>query len=162
MPSPSEKSLSIVPFVSVENMMLLVLETGVEKVLEELAVYLEEDFRRWPQFDKTPRVASHSTEGVIELMPTSDGIDYGFKYVNGHPKNTKDGLQTVTAFGLLASVDTGYPVLLTEMTILTALRTAATSAIATKYLAPQNARTLALIGNGAQSEFQAIALKKNM
>lgn len=160
MPSPSEKSLSIVPFVSVENMMLLVLETGVEKVLEELAVYLEEDFRRWPQFDKTPRVASHSTEGVIELMPTSDGIDYGFKYVNGHPKNTKDGLQTVTAFGLLASVDTGYPVLLTEMTILTALRTAATSAIATKYLAPQNARTLALIGNGAQSEFQAIALKK--
>ena len=57
---------------------------------------------------------------------TSDGIDYGFKYVNGHPKNMKNGLQTVTAFGLLASVDTGYPVLLTEMTILTALRTAAT------------------------------------
>jgi len=105
-------------------------------------------------------VAAHSPEGVIELMPTSDGIDYGFKYVNGHPKNMKEGLQTVTAFGLLASVDTGYPVLLSEMTVLTALRTAATSAVATKYLAREGSEVLALIGNGAQSEFQALALKR--
>lgn len=152
-------NLSLVPFVSVENMMRLILEIGVETCMIEIAAYIEEDFRRWPSFDKTPRVASHSDEGVIELMPTSDGIDYGFKYVNGHPKNTKDGLQTVTAFGQLASVGTGYPVLLTEMTILTALRTAATSAVATKYLAPKGAKTLAMIGNGAQSEFQALALK---
>ncbi len=125
----------------------------------ELAGYIEDDFKRWPLFDKTPRVASHSDEGVIELMPTSDGIDYSFKYVNGHPKNTKEGLQTVTAFGLLASVDTGYPVLLTEMTILTALRTAATSAMVAKYLAPKGAEVMALIGNGAQSEFQALAFQ---
>ena len=151
--------LNQVPFVSVENMMRLALEVGVEQCMVELAAHIEEDFRRWPLFDKRPRVASHSTDGVIELMPTSDGIDYGFKYVNGHPKNMKDGLQTVTAFGLLASVDTGYPVLLTEMTILTALRTAATSAMATKYLARENPKTLCLIGNGAQAEFQALALK---
>lgn len=152
-------NLSLVPFVSVENMMRLILEIGVEACMVEIAGYIEEDFRRWPSFDKTPRVASHSDEGVIELMPTSDGIDYGFKYVNGHPKNMKDGLQTVTAFGLLASVDTGYPVLLTEMTILTALRTAATSAVATKYLARKGSKTLAMVGNGAQSEFQALALR---
>ena len=90
-------------------------------------------------FDKTPRVASHSDVGVIELMPTSDGETYGFKYVNGHPSNMKQGLQTVTAFGLLADVATGYPLLLSEMTILTALRTAATSAMAAKWLAPQGA-----------------------
>lgn len=154
------KNLNTVPFVSVENMMRLVLEIGVENAIAEIADYIEDDFRRWPLFDKTPRVAAHSAEGVIELMPTSDGIDYGFKYVNGHPKNMKEGLQTVTAFGLLASVDTGYPVLMTEMTVLTALRTAATSAVATKYLAPKDARTMAMIGNGAQSEFQALALKR--
>ncbi|MCB1385402.1 MAG: ornithine cyclodeaminase [Nitratireductor sp.] len=153
------KHLNEVPFVSVENMMRLALATGIEQCLIELTGYIEEDFRRWPLFDKTPRVASHSKEGVIELMPTSDGIDYGFKYVNGHPKNMREGLQTVTAFGLLASVDTGYPVLLTEMTVLTALRTAATSAMATRYLARPNPRTLCLIGNGAQAEFQALALK---
>jgi ornithine cyclodeaminase len=74
---------------------------------------------------------------VIELMPTSDGDLYGFKYVNGHPSNTKQGLQTVTAFGLLAQVSSGYPVLLSEMTVLTALRTAATSAMAARQLAPK-------------------------
>jgi ornithine cyclodeaminase len=140
-------------------MMKLVLAVGVERFMIELAGFIEEDFARWERFDKVPRIAAHSAEGVIELMPTSDGATYGFKYVNGHPKNTRSGRQTVTAFGVLASVDTGYPLLLSEMTILTALRTAATSAMAAKYLAPDGAGTMALIGNGAQSEFQALAFK---
>jgi ornithine cyclodeaminase len=153
------QSLNIVPFVSVDNMMKLVLHLGIERVLTDLAGCIEADFRRWESFDKTPRVASHSAVGVIELMPTSDGEMYGFKYVNGHPKNTSAGLQTVTAFGLLAEVDTGYPVLLTEMTILTALRTAAMSALAARHLAPEGATTMAMIGNGAQAEFQALAFR---
>ena len=151
--------LSLVPFVSVEAMMRLVAETGVERFLAELAAYIEADFRRWPQFDKTPRVAAHGRDGSIELMPTSDGALYAFKYVNGHPRNTRDGRQTVCAFGVLADVANGHPLLLTEMTILTALRTAATSAMAAKYLAPGAARTMAIIGNGAQCEFQALAFK---
>ncbi|MDR7125433.1 ornithine cyclodeaminase [Pseudotabrizicola sp. 4114] len=151
-------TLNLVPFVSVDNMMKLVLHLGIERVLVDLAAEIEADFRRWPQFDKTPRIASHSDVGVIELMPTSDGETYGFKYVNGHPGNMKKGLQTVTAFGLLADVETGYPLLLSEMTILTALRTAATSAMAAKWLAPKTP-TMALIGNGAQAEFQALAFK---
>jgi len=151
------RKLNVVPFVSVDNMMKLVLHLGVERVMTEIAACIEADFRRWPLFDKTPRVASHSDVGVIELMPTSDGKMYGFKYVNGHPKNMREGLQTVTAFGLLADVNTGYPILLTEMTILTALRTAAMSALAARHLAPRDARTMAMIGNGAQAEFQALA-----
>jgi len=157
MTQPSDKAL--VPFVSVDNMMRLIHTIGIDTVLKDLATYIEEDFKRWELFDKTPRVASHSDVGVIELMPTSDGEAYGFKYVNGHPKNTSEGLQTVTAFGLLADVYTGYPVLLTEMTILTALRTAATSAMVAKHLAPKGATTMAMIGNGAQSEFQSLAMQ---
>lgn len=155
--APSDKAL--VPFVSVDNMMKLVHHIGIEPMLAGLADYIEADFRRWSLFDKTPRIASHSEEGVIELMPTSDGEVYGFKYVNGHPKNTKAGLQTVTAFGLLANVGNGYPVLLSEMTVLTALRTAATSAMVAKHLAPKGADTMAMIGAGAQSEFQSLAMK---
>lgn len=155
--TPSDKAL--VPFVSVDHMMRLIHHIGVEEMMRGIAAYIEADFRRWESFDKTPRVASHSAVGVIELMPTSDGELYGFKYVNGHPKNTKEGLQTVTAFGLLAAVETGYPVLLSEMTMLTALRTAATSALVAKYLAPKGAHTMAMIGNGAQSEFQTLAMK---
>ncbi|GEB04859.1 ornithine cyclodeaminase [Gluconobacter roseus] len=158
--APAPSHLAFVPFVSVENMMALVHTIGIETFLRELAEYLEADFKRWPEFDKTPRVAAHSAEGVIELMPTSDSSLYGFKYVNGHPKNTKEGLQTVTAFGMLADVASGYPTLLSEMTLLTALRTAATSAMAAKYLAPANSKTMAIIGNGAQSEFQAMAFRE--
>ena len=154
--------LAYVPFISVENMMRLVHSIGIETVLKELADAIEHDFTRWPLFDKTPRVGSHSDVGVIELMPTSDGDLYGFKYVNGHPSNTKQGLQTVTAFGLLAQVSSGYPVLLSEMTVLTALRTAATSAMAARHLAPKGAKVMAVIGNGAQSEFQAMAFKAAM
>lgn len=152
-------NLNIVPFISVDNMMKLVLHVGIDTFLSELAATIEEDFRRWEKFDKTARIASHSDDGVIELMPTSDGTLYGFKYVNGHPKNARQGRQTVTAFGVLSDVGNGYPMLLSEMTILTALRTAATSAVAAKYLARPNARTMAIIGNGAQSEFQARAFK---
>ena len=151
--------LNLVPFVSVDDMMGLVLDTGVERFLVELAEAIEEDFRRWERFDKVARVASHSAEGVIELMPASDGEFYAFKYVNGHPNNGGTGRQTVAAFGMLADVATGYPLLLCEMTILTALRTAATSAVAAKVLAPRGARTMALNGNGAQAEFQALAFK---
>lgn len=159
MPAPAPSELAFIRFVSVENMMKLIHHVGVEPMLADLVRYIEDDFRRWHLFDKTPRVASHSAVGVIELMPTSDGEVYGFKYVNGHPKNTKEGLQTVTAFGLLARVDTGYPVLLSEMTMLTALRTAATSAMVAKHLAPTGSKTMAMIGNGAQSEFQALAMR---
>lgn len=157
---PAPSKMAMVPFVSVENMMNIVNTIGISKVLADIAEYIEADFKRWNLFDKTPRIAAHSEEGVIELMPTSDGETYGFKYVNGHPANMARGFQTVTAFGLLARVDNGYPVLLSEMTVLTALRTAATSAVAAKHLAPKNAKTLAIIGNGAQCEFQALAFQE--
>ena len=149
----------MVRYVGVENMVRLVGSMGIETCLVGLARYVEEDFRRWAAFEKTPRVASHSRDGVFELMPTSDGSLYGFKYVNGHPKNTRSGLQTVTAFGVLSDVGTGYPRLLSEMTILTALRTAATSAVAAKHLARKDSSTMAIIGLGSQSEFQALAFK---
>ena len=156
---PAPSPLAYVPFVSVANMMRLVHSIGAERFMAELAQRIEADFLRWPEFDKVARVASHSREGVIELMPTADGARYGFKYVNGHPKNTRAGYQTVTAFGVLSSVANGYPLLLTEMTLLTALRTAATSALAAKWLAPKGARVMAMIGNGAQCEFQALAFR---
>ncbi|MDS9469000.1 ornithine cyclodeaminase [Paracoccus sp. MBLB3053] len=148
-----------VRYVGVQNMVRLVASRGVESMLEGMADYIEEDFRRWPLFDKTPRVASHSADGVIELMPTSDGTLYGFKYVNGHPKNMREGLQTVTAFGMLADVATGYPQFISEMTITTALRTAATSAVAARHLARPDSRVMGMIGLGAQSEFQALAFR---
>jgi len=150
----------MVDYIGVSDVQRLVGAMGPGLFIERLAAEIEADYRRWDAFDKSARVASHSPDGVIELMPTSDGRLYSFKYVNGHPKNTAAGLLTVTAFGVLADVDTGYPLLLSELTVTTALRTAATSAMAARHLARPDSRVMALIGNGSQSEFQAIAFHR--
>jgi ornithine cyclodeaminase len=147
----------MVHYIGTERLRELVSRVGCGRFIEELAAEIAADYRRWNEFEKSARLASHSTVGVIELMPTTDGKLYSFKYVNGHPKNTSQGLLTVTAFGVLADVSTGYPLLLSEMTFVTALRTAAISALAARHMARAGSRSMALIGNGAQSEFQAIA-----
>jgi ornithine cyclodeaminase len=149
----------MVDYIGVERVQELVTRIGPARFIEALAHEIESDYRRWREFDKSPRHATHSAVGVIELMPTSDGRLYSFKYVNGHPKNTAEGLLTVTAFGVLADVETGYPLLLSELTFTTALRTAAMSALAARRMARHSSRVMALIGNGAQSEFQAIAFQ---
>jgi ornithine cyclodeaminase len=130
---------------------------GLPHVLLRLEAAITADFRRWGDFDKVARVASHSKTGVIELMPVADAARYSFKYVNGHPNNGLVGLPTVMAFGVLADVATGAPTLLSELTITTAMRTAATSVMAARALARPGSRSMAIIGNGAQSEFQALA-----
>jgi ornithine cyclodeaminase len=147
----------MVDYIGLERVQELVARLGAARFIEGLANEIEADYRRWRDFDKSPRHATHSPVGVIELMPISDGTLYSFKYVNGHPKNTAQGLLTVTAFGVLADVATGYPVLLSELTFTTALRTAAMSALAARYMARPSSRSMALIGNGAQAEFQALA-----
>lgn len=135
----------------------IVAAQGMPVVLGQMAQRIEADFRRWSAFDKSARVANHSPHGVIELMPIADDSMYSFKYVNGHPRNTRTGLPTVMAFGVLAEVSSGRPLLISELTVVTALRTAATSVMAARALARPRATSMALIGNGAQSEFQALA-----
>ena len=142
---------------STQDIARIVAAHGLPQVLRRLLAAIEADFRRWPEFDKVARIASHSARGVIELMPVADASQYSFKYVNGHPGNGLQGLPTVMAFGVLADVATGRPTHVSELTITTAMRTAATSVMAARALARPGARRMALIGNGAQSEFQALA-----
>ncbi|WP_433886592.1 ornithine cyclodeaminase [Pseudomonas vranovensis] len=144
-------------YIDVTDLSRLVARKGLSTCISEMAEYIREDYLRWHDFEKCARLANHSADGVIELMPVSDANLYAFKYVNGHPKNTQRGMLTVMAFGALGDVDSGAPVLLSEMTLTTAIRTAATSALAARYLARKNSRSMALIGNGSQSEFQALA-----
>jgi len=152
----------MVRFVDVGNMSRWIATVGVESIITGMVGYLEEDFARWPIFDKTPRVASHSPLGVIELMPTSDGETYAFKYVNGHPSNPSLGHQTVTAFGVLSDVGIGYPTFWAEMTLLTAVRTASTSVFAARLLARPESAVMAMIGTGTQAEFQALGFRAGM
>ncbi len=145
--------------ITVDALRELIKQTTFESFNALVIQALEEDFKRWSSFNKTPRNATHYPFGVIELMPCSDDNYYTFKYVNGHPRNTAANKLNVVALGVLADVATGYPLLFCEMTLLTAIRTAATAALAAKYLARANSQSLALIGTGAQAEFVLMAMK---
>jgi ornithine cyclodeaminase len=144
-------------FLSAQDVASLVKRLGLPHCLQGMAANIHQDFLRWRAFDKSARVACHSAEGAIELMPIADDKTFTFKYVNGHPKNPQHGLPTVMAFGVLADVATGMPLLISELTLTTAIRTAATSVVAARALARADSRVMALIGNGAQAEFQALA-----
>lgn len=150
----------MVRVLTVSDIAQLVEQLGIDALLAQLLEQLREDFANWASFDKTPRPAAHVPGGVIELMPTCSDELYAFKLVNGHPDNpVKHNKLTIIGTGMLADIETGYPILVSEMTLLTAFRTAATTAMATQCLARGDSRVLALIGNGAQAEFQAIAMQ---
>ena len=137
-------------FLDVPAMTRLDREVGVPRFITELAQAITDDYLRWSDFDKSARLACHSEVGVIELMPVADAHRFAFKYVNGHPSNTARGMFTVMAFGVLAEVETGFPLLLSELTLTTALRTAATSALGRK-----GARAARVAHDGADRQRRA-------
>jgi len=141
----------------IQDIKELIKKVGYKDFYTTLIETLEEDYSNWETFDKCPRVANHVDGGVIELMPISNNKLYSFKYVNGHPKNPDQGKFTVMATGQLSVTETGEPLMFTEMTLLTAFRTAANSAMAAKHLAKKDSKVLSLIGTGTQSEFQYLA-----
>lgn len=141
---------------AVADIRKLIQIVGLENFFRRIVMALEEDFSRWHEFNLSPRHATHYPHGVIELMPCSDNNLYTFKYVNGHPANTLKGKLSIVAIGQLSEVDSGYPLMICEMTLLTAFRTAATGVLAAKYLAREDSASLAIIGTGAQAEFQAV------
>lgn len=152
-------NLRSMKIITEETITELVKNYGLEKLLKDLMGRLGDDFRRWQKFNLIPRPAMHVKDGVLELMPICDDSFYSFKYVNCHPKNVKKGLSTVVATGQLSRVDTGYPIMFSEMTLLTALRTAATTALATDLMSRKDSEVLAMIGTGAQSEFLTTAMR---
>ncbi len=141
-----------------EILIELVKRHGLENYLKDLMEILRRDFSRFGEFNKIPRPSMQAPGGVLELMPICDDKYYTFKYVNCHPKNPENGLMTVVATGQLSRIDTGYPLMFSEMTLLTALRTAATTALATDLMARKDSHVLTIIGTGAQSEFLVKAI----
>ena len=105
LPRPSVSTL----YLSAPEAAELIRQKGLQNCIAGIADNIKADFLRWNDFDKSARVANHSHDGVIELMPISDDVSYSFKYVNGHPRNHRFGLPTVMAFGVLADVATGCP-----------------------------------------------------
>jgi ornithine cyclodeaminase/alanine dehydrogenase-like protein (mu-crystallin family) len=97
--------------------------------------------------------------GFFFMMPAL-GEALGVKIVSFFPKNAGRGIPTHTATILLADPETGVPLALMDGTVITEMRTAAVSAVATKLLAPPDARVLAILGSGVQARSHWDALKE--
>ncbi|MDD5191245.1 MAG: ornithine cyclodeaminase family protein [Dehalococcoidales bacterium] len=87
-------------------------------------------------------------------MPAALPGAAGMKWVNVHPANRAKGLPSVMALIIYSDAATGYPLAIMDATDITAFRTGATAAIAAKYLARKNSKTLGIIGGGKQAETQ--------
>jgi ornithine cyclodeaminase len=144
-------------FLDVSNIIKIIKIIGIENIFTEVKNEIKKDYMNWDNFQKSSRTVNDIKEGVIELMPISNNERYSFKYVNGHPKNINYNLPTIMGFGMLSDMKTGIPLLLSEMTLLTAIRTASTSVLLAELLGRKNSKTMAVIGNGCQSEFQILA-----
>ena len=100
-------------------------------------------------------VADH--QGFFGLMPAYAGGALGAKLVTFYPQN--QGIHTHHATILLFKPETGEPLVSMDGRLITEVRTAAVSAVATKYLARPDASVLALIGSGVQARSHLEALR---
>jgi len=101
-------------------------------------------------------------QGDLRSMPSYlEGSDVAaVKIVNSHPENRLKGLPTVMGVTVLVSPETGAPLCIMDATLLTALRTGATSSIATDLLAKKEAHVFGMVGAGAQAQAQLEAIVK--
>ena len=101
--------------------------------------------------------------GILGLMPAYRG-DFGLKEICVYPANPARGLDTHLGLVILHDGETGAPKAIMNASAITAIRTAAVSAVATKLLARDDAHTLAILGAGVQakSHLEAIPLVRDI
>jgi alanine dehydrogenase len=127
--------------------------------MPETIAATEQAFRDWTQGKGTmpPKAYLLLKEGDFRAMPAALPGAAGLKWVNVHPGNPARGLPTVMAVIIYSDPDTGYPLAIMDGTEITAYRTGATAALASKYLARPDSHVLGVIGAGRQAYTQIIA-----
>jgi alanine dehydrogenase len=96
-------------------------------------------------------------QGDFRAMPAALPGCAGMKWVNVHPRNPSLGLPSVMAVLIYNDPETGYPLAIMDATEITAYRTGAAAAIASKYLARRSPHTMGVIGAGYQAYTQILA-----
>ncbi|MEM3696216.1 MAG: ornithine cyclodeaminase family protein [Candidatus Bathyarchaeia archaeon] len=120
---------------------------GQGKAIQPPKIYLELD--KYHGFIK-PMIAF-----VDEPMNVSATKIFSF-----FPENRKRGLPTITATIVLNKPDTGVPFAIMDGTWITAIRTAATTAVAAKYLAKRDSEIVGIFGAGVQGKSHLMALNE--
>jgi alanine dehydrogenase len=95
--------------------------------------------------------------GDFRAMPAALPGSAGLKWVNVHPQNPSRGLPSIMGVLIYSDPETGYPLAIMDATEITAFRTGAAAAIASRYLARQDSHTVGIIGAGFQAHAQILA-----
>lgn len=104
-------------------------------------------------------VSLREFQGDLRSMPARVGDAVAVKWICSHPQNpSRHNLPTVIGTMILTEPQTGFPLAVMDATLLTALRTGAAAAVATRTLAREDARTLGIIGAGTQAAYQIAAI----
>jgi alanine dehydrogenase len=120
---------------------------------------VEEAFRIWGEGkgNMPAKVYLPVEHGDFRAMPAALPGCAGMKWVNAHPQNPSRNLPSVMATIIYNDPETGYPLAIMDATEITAYRTGAAAAIASKYLARQDSHTIGIIGAGCQAYTQILA-----
>ena len=127
--------------------------------MREVIAVVETAFKQWTEGkgEMPSKLYLKVKDGDFRAMPAALPGAAGMKWVNVHTGNTAKGLPTVMAVLIYNDPTTGYPLAIMDATEATAFRTAATSAIASKYLARKDSQTLGVVGAGRQAYYHVIA-----
>ena len=110
-----------------------------------------------------PKPAIHTNgDAFLHAMPAFiPALDSaGMKWVGGYPENHRHGLPYITGVLVLNDIETGVPYALMDCSWITAIRTAAATALTARFLAPSDSATLAILGCGVQGRHNLEALNE--
>ncbi len=151
---------------SLDDTVKLIREIGHDALMDEMIDRLGRAFATYNARDTVmpPRDGFHYKQpatGLVEWMPVMENGQVSIKVVGYHPENpTRHNLPTI--LGTISAYDThtGHLIGIVDGTFLTAIRTAAASAVASRYLAAPHSKTLGIIGAGAQAIAQVHAISR--
>ena len=140
---------------------ILDLDIGIGKIISLVEAGMAEHGRG--RVENPPKPGIHATpNSFIHAMPAyfkDLGIG-GMKWVAGYPDNREIGLPQIMGTLILNDMRTGAPLCLMDATWITAVRTAAASAVTAKYCARCDSRVLGVVGAGVQGRYNLLALKE--
>jgi ornithine cyclodeaminase/alanine dehydrogenase-like protein (mu-crystallin family) len=139
-----------------------ILDLGVtmHKVIELIEIGLQEHGKGWVENPPKPGIHGYPNSFIHAMPAYFKNLKIGgIKWVSGYPSNREVGLPQIMGLIILNDMKTGAPICIMDGTWITAMRTAAVSAITAKFCARENSQVLGVVGAGVQGRQNIIALK---
>lgn len=146
-------------FLSQED--VLAVGLSMQEIIDTIEIVFREHGSK--RFENPPKPGIHPKgNAFIHAMPgyLPNLEAAGLKWVSSYPSNMNLNLPAVMGVMILNDVETGQPLALLDCRWITAVRTAAVSAVAAKYLANKSSKVIGIVGAGTQGRYNLLAIKE--